>query len=95
MIQARGKPCKRQMISRSGGDRDQMRDEEAGALGLVVCLATKIVGQAEFAQRPNQPFRRIEIIPSNAIAIIALIHMMIVVVTLPKREQRNPPTIST
>jgi hypothetical protein len=28
-------------------------NEEAGALGLVVCLATKIVGHAEFAQRPN------------------------------------------
>src|SRR5262249_54374173 len=55
--------------------------------------APKIAGEAEFRERPNDPFGWIDIPEAHAVAIVVLKFVMIVVIAFPQREQREKPGI--
>ena len=57
-------------------------------------VALEIVGQSQFRQRIDQPFGRIEMIPLGAVAIVSEEHVMVVMVALSKRNERDPPTVT-
>lgn len=50
--------------------------------------------QTQSVQTVDQPLGRVEIVPAWAIAIIAGIGVMIVMISLSKREQRDEPIIA-
>src|SRR5690349_13677244 len=59
----------------------------------LIRAALQIIREADLGEREDQPLRRIEVIPLGPIAIVAQIHVVIIVIALAERDQRNPPTV--
>jgi hypothetical protein len=73
--------------------RDALEDLRGAVCSCSRC-GPQGFSQAHFGERVDDPFGRIKIIPVRPVPIIARIGMMIVVVTLPEGDQRDPPVIA-
>lgn len=57
--------------------------------------AAQRTGEPDAGKAVDEPFGGIEIIPLRPIPVIALIHVVIIMITLSERDERNPPTVMT
>jgi len=53
----------------------------------------QLAGQPDDGQPVDEPLGRVDVVPPGPVAVVSLKGMMVVVVALPQRDQRHPPTV--
>ncbi len=52
-----------------------------------------MAGQPDDGQAVDEPLGRVHVVPQGPVAVVSLKGVMVVVVALPQRDQRHPPTV--
>ena len=69
------------------------RNGSALRLGRIGC--SERPGQSQKRKCENHPFRWVEVIPEGTVAVVALVGVVIVVIPLAERQERDEPAVST